>query len=68
LALPVRTTKINCVQHGLFQAKGIGNPEADRFEICTTITTYLPASGARQYGACLFVFEIAHKYPWKLVG
>jgi hypothetical protein len=68
LALLVRTTKINCVQYGLFQAKGIGNLEADRFEICRTITTYMPASGARKYGACLFLFEIVDKYLRKLVG
>ena len=68
LALPVRTAKINCVQDGLFQAKGIGNPEADPFEICPTVTTYMPASGARQYGACLFLFEIVNSYPRKLVG
>jgi hypothetical protein len=68
LAVPVRTTKVDCVQHGLLQAKGIWNPEADSFEICPTITTYMPASGARQYGACLFLFEIVDKYRRKLVG
>jgi hypothetical protein len=66
--MQVRTTKINCVQHGLFQAKGIWNPEADRFEICPMITTYMPASGARQYGAYLLLYEIVDKYPRKLVG
>ena len=37
-------------------------------DLCPSITTYMPASGARQYGACLFLYEIVDKYSRKLVG